>query len=63
MNLRYRTIISKCSDKLLEVRNKREQPGKDDKVITSWNGLMISAFLSGYKITDNLKYFDIGKGQ
>jgi len=54
-------IISKCSDKLLEVRNKREQPGKDDKVITSWNGLMISAFLSGYKITDNIKYFDIGK--
>ena len=54
-------IISKCSDKLLEVRNKREQPGKDDKVITSWNGLMISAFLSGYKITDNLKYFDIAK--
>ena len=54
-------IISKCSDKLLEVRNKREQPGKDDKVITSWNGLMISAFLSGYKIIDNVKYFDIGK--
>jgi len=54
-------IISKCSDKLLEVRNKREQPGKDDKVITSWNGLMISAFLSGYKIIDNVKYFDIAK--
>ena len=55
------SIISKCSDKLLEVRNKREQPGKDDKVITSWNGLMISAFLSGYQITDNSKYFDIAK--
>ena len=54
-------IISRCSDKLLEVRNKREQPGKDDKVITSWNGLMISAFLSGYKITDDLKYLDVAK--
>ena len=54
-------IISKCSDKLLEVRNKREQPGKDDKVITSWNGLMISAFLSGYRITDDLKYLDVAK--
>ena len=54
-------IISKCSDKLLEVRNKREQPGKDDKVITSWNGLMISAFLSGYRITGNSKYLDVAK--
>ena len=54
-------IISKCSDKLLEVRNKREQPGKDDKVITSWNGLMISAFLSGYRISYNSKYLDTAK--
>jgi len=54
-------IISKCSDKLLEVRNKREQPGKDDKVITSWNGLMISAFLSGYRITGNSKHLDVAK--
>jgi len=54
-------IISECSDKLLEVRNKREQPGKDDKVITSWNGLMVSAFLSGYRITDDSKYLDVAK--
>jgi len=54
-------IISKCSDKLLEIRSKREQPGKDDKVITSWNGLMISAFLSGYRITGNSKYLDVAK--
>ena len=54
-------IISKCSEKLLDVRNKREQPGKDDKIITSWNGLMISAFLSGYRITDKSKYLDISK--
>jgi uncharacterized protein YyaL (SSP411 family) len=54
-------IISKCSDKLLEVRDKREQPGKDDKIITSWNGLMISAFLSGYRVTDDSKYFDVAK--
>ena len=55
------SIILKCSDTLLEVRNKREQPGKDDKVITSWNGLMISAFLTGYRITDNTKYLDVAK--
>jgi len=54
-------LISKCSEKLLKIRNKREQPGKDDKIITSWNGLMVSAFLSGYRITDNSKYLDAAK--
>ncbi len=54
-------IISDCSHKLLEARSKREQPGKDDKVITSWNGLMISGFLAGYRITDDVKYFDMAK--
>jgi uncharacterized protein YyaL (SSP411 family) len=29
--------------KLLEVRAKRPQPGRDDKVIASWNGLAITA--------------------
>jgi len=54
-------IVSECSHKLLEARSKREQPGKDDKVITSWNGLMISGFLEGYRITDDVNYFDIAK--
>jgi len=54
-------LISKCSKKLLDIRNKREQPGKDDKIITSWNGLMVSAFLSGYRITDDSKYLDAAK--
>ena len=55
------SLISKCSEKLLDIRNKRDQPGKDDKIITSWNGLMVSAFLSGYRITDNSKYLDAAK--
>jgi len=46
---------------LLEVRSKREQHGKDDKIINSWNGLMISAFLSGYRITGNSIYLDVAK--
>ena len=59
--LEIQNLISKCSEKLLEIRSKREQPGKDDKIITSWNGLMVSAFLSGYRITDNSKYLDVAK--
>jgi uncharacterized protein len=31
-------------EKLLEVRNARQQPLRDEKVLTGWNGLMIGSF-------------------
>ena len=31
-------------EKLLEVRNKRKRPLRDEKILTCWNGLMISAY-------------------
>ena len=51
-------LLRRSSKKLLDVRNKRDQPGTDDKIITSWNSMMISAFAKGYRISGNEKYRD-----
>ena len=51
-------LIKDARTKLFEVREKRIKPGRDDKVLTSWNGLMISGFAKGYRVTGNRKYLD-----
>jgi uncharacterized protein YyaL (SSP411 family) len=38
--------------RLLEVREQRERPGRDEKVITAWNGLMLRAFADGSRVLD-----------
>ncbi|HCQ16509.1 MAG TPA: thioredoxin domain-containing protein [Cryomorphaceae bacterium] len=35
---------------LFEAREQRERPGLDDKALTSWNALMLSAYLEAYKV-------------
>jgi uncharacterized protein YyaL (SSP411 family) len=51
-------IIKDASNRLFEIREKRVKPGRDDKILTSWNGLMISGFAKGYEVTSNKKYLD-----
>lgn len=48
--------ISSGSEKLLDARQSRVRPGLDDKALTSWNALMISAFVKGYRVTDDASY-------
>ena len=53
-----RQNLDSNSKKLLDVRSKRIAPGLDDKVLTSWNALMITAFAKGYRVTNEKKYID-----
>ena len=42
--------------KIFEARLLRIPPGLDDKILTAWNGLMISAMAEGARILDNERY-------
>jgi uncharacterized protein YyaL (SSP411 family) len=42
--------------KLLEARSRRPRPHLDDKILTGWNGMMISAFAKGAQILDEPRY-------
>ncbi len=58
---KVKEIISSCSKKLLDVRSKRISPGLDDKILTSWNALMITAFAKGYRVTEDVNYLNTAK--
>ncbi|MEW8956025.1 thioredoxin domain-containing protein [Clostridium sp.] len=49
-------ILKEWKEKLFNYREKRVHPYKDDKILTSWNGLMIAAMALGGKILKNNKY-------
>jgi uncharacterized protein YyaL (SSP411 family) len=42
--------------KMFYERKKRVHPFKDDKILTDWNGLMISALAMGARVLDNKTY-------
>ena len=54
-------IINDASSRLFEIREKRVKPGRDDKILTAWNGLMISGFAKGFRVTNNKHYLEIAR--
>ena len=58
---KVREILKSCSEKLLKVRSTRISPGLDDKILVSWNSLMITAFAKGYRVTNDKRYLDAAK--
>ena len=42
--------LLRCLEKLRGARGRRPRPSLDDKIITAWNGLMISAFAKGHQV-------------
>jgi uncharacterized protein YyaL (SSP411 family) len=49
-------ILAECRSQLFGVRSRRIPPGRDEKILTSWNGLMIAAFAEAGQVLDNSGY-------
>ena len=49
-------LLSEARCKLFGVRAKRPRPHLDDKIITGWNGLMISGFARAAQVLDEPEY-------
>jgi len=56
-----RAGISEARRKLFEARQKRPRPHVDDKVLTAWNGLMISAFAKGAQVLGEPRYLEAAR--
>ena len=44
---------------LIKARDKRSTPNIDDKILTSWNGLMINAFIDAYRVFKDKDFLDV----
>ena len=51
-------LISDSKKKLFQEREKRIKPFRDEKIITSWNGLMLSGLAEAIKISPRQSYLD-----
>ncbi len=48
--------LTRVKGKLYEARSKRVWPGRDEKILTAWNGLMIAAFAQASSAFDEDSY-------
>jgi len=51
-------MIENANDILLKERNKRVKPATDDKTITAWNAMMITAYLDAFKVFHKKEYLE-----
>src|SRR6478752_5105958 len=53
-----RTLLKQSREKLFAIRAQRPRPHLDDKIISSWNGLMISAYARAAQVLDEPRYLE-----
>ena len=56
------SILQEGRNTLLRARDQRQRPGLDDKVLTSWNGLTLSALCAAARIFSDENYLQAAQG-
>jgi len=51
--------IEASRQKIFEARSKRVRPGLDNKILASWNGLMLKGLCDAYRAFDKPEYLDL----
>jgi uncharacterized protein YyaL (SSP411 family) len=53
--------LDRAGSLLMAARAQRVRPLRDDKILTAWNGLMISAFAKGGAVLDHARYAEAAR--
>jgi uncharacterized protein len=54
-------LLASAKRKMLAARAKRVRPHLDDKILASWNGLMLGAFARAYAVLGNKKHREVAE--
>ena len=54
----FEAVLTTANQKLFDYRSQRIRPGTDDKILCSWNALMISAYVNAFKAISDQKYLN-----
>ena len=55
------SLVDQAKEKLLQERSKRIRPSTDDKILTSWNALMLKGYVDAFHATGNHEYLEMAK--
>ena len=56
LDVETKSRLAECRRKLYDVRSKRIWPGRDEKILTAWNALMINAFAKAAAVLEKPEY-------
>ncbi len=54
-------LLQEARQRLFAAREDRVKPGRDEKALSCWNGLMLSGFAEAYRVLGDPHYLDIAR--